>query len=41
MSLSVGAPVGESGEGVCLQETTGDSGRKALEMGHPSLWDIC
>jgi hypothetical protein len=34
-------PIGESGEGVRLQGTVGDSGRSAQEMEHLSLWELC
>jgi len=32
-------PAGEPGEGVCLQGTVRDSGRRAPEMEHFSLWE--
>jgi hypothetical protein len=35
------SPVGEPGEGVCLQGTVRDSGRRALEMEHLSLRVLC
>ena len=34
-------PVGESGVGVCLQGTVRDSGRRAPETEHLSLWELC
>ena len=34
-------PVGESREGVCLEGTVRDSGRRAPETKHLSLWDLC
>ena len=33
-------PVGEPGEGFCLQGTTGDSGRRAPEMEHLTVWAL-
>ena len=32
---------GEPGEGVCLQGTVRDSGKRAPEMEHLSLWELC
>ena len=34
-------PVGEPGEGLHLQVTVRDSRRRAMEMEHLSLWEIC
>jgi len=34
-------PIGEPGEGVHLQGTVRDSGMRALEMEHLSLWELC
>ena len=33
--------IGEPGEGIHLQGTVRDSGRRALEMEHLSLWKLC
>jgi len=37
----VSLPVVEPGEGVRLQGTAEDSGRRAPEMEHLSLWELC
>jgi hypothetical protein len=34
-------PVGEPGERVRLQGTVRDNGRRAPEMEHLSLWELC
>jgi len=34
-------PIGEPGEGVRLQGTVRDSGRRAPEIEHASLWERC
>jgi len=34
-------PVGEPGEGVRLQGTVRDSGKRAPEMEHLFLWELC
>jgi len=34
-------PIGEPGQGVHLQGTVRDSGRRALEMEHFSLRELC
>jgi hypothetical protein len=34
-------PIGEPGEGVHLQGTVRNSGRRAPEMEHLSLWELC
>jgi hypothetical protein len=34
-------PVGEPGEWVHLQGIVRDSGRRAMEMEHLSLWQLC
>jgi hypothetical protein len=42
MCVSLGrGPAGEPGKGVHLQGTVRDSGRRAPEMEHLSLWELC
>jgi len=42
MGVSLGrGPVEEPGEGVRLQGTVRHSGRRAPEMEHLSLWELC
>ena len=40
ISLRMG-PIGEPEEGLHLQETVKDSGRKAMEMEHVSFRELC
>jgi hypothetical protein len=35
------SPIGEPGEGVHLLGTVRDNGRRAPEMEHLSLWELC
>jgi hypothetical protein len=41
VSLSIGVQIGEPGEGVQLQGAMRDRGKKAPEMEHLSLWELC
>ena len=41
MSLSVGAPLGNLWERVFLQGTVRNSGKRALEMEHQSVRELC